>query len=173
MRNEEIRLTRRVLRVAFFALFEDRSFLESTSSAARRLFMRWLLDSDWQRLDSRCASEVRKSSPAPTTTTSTEARGPLTVPTFAEPLQGEVPRTPIPRNQMNKGKKRGRGYPIRITPTRFRSATPAAMEQRSSIYVAARLLHEGFEAYPSPSTVIAIYLQSATFFEWIRVHSNP
>jgi hypothetical protein len=64
---------------------------------------------------------------------------------------------------MNKGKKKDRGYPDGITPTRFRSATPAAMEQRSSIYVAARLLHKGFEAYPSPSTVIAIYLQTAYF----------
>jgi hypothetical protein len=37
------------------------------------------------------------------------------------------------------------------------------MEQRSSIYVAARLLHKGVEAYPTLSTVIAIYLQTAYF----------
>ena len=69
----------------------------------------------------------------------------------------------FPRNQMNKGKKKGRGYPDGITPTRLRSATPAAMEQRSSIYVAAGLLHKGFGAYPSSSTVIAICLQNGTF----------
>jgi len=62
-----------------------------------------------------------------------------------------------------QGKQKGRGYPIRITPTRSRSAAPAAMEQRSSIYVAARLLHKGVEAYPTLSTVIAIYLQTAYF----------